>query len=186
MSRTNANSKIQCLLNPFKSTLCIGPLVRALPLALLVCWTVFFVNTSPAAAQEQVLSLRNGQVQMSLTDADLMALPQQSFQTTTPWNAGRNSYAGPSLKNVLALLGPVSELREIKLIAANDYIVDLPLDMLEETYPIVTTRLNDAPFSLRDKGPLWVMFPFDSEAQLQTGLYHSRAVWQLTAIETRN
>lgn len=37
--------------------------------------------------------------------------------------------------------------------------------------------------AIRDKGPLFIMYPFDTTETLQSPLYYSRAAWQLKAIE---
>ncbi len=39
--------------------------------------------------------------------------------------------------------------------------------------------------SLRDKGPLWLMYPIDDHAELQDPLYNVRLIWQLTSMELR-
>ena len=48
---------------------------------------------------------------------------------------------------------------------------------------IVARLLDDKPMSVREKGPLFVMYPFDREPQLRNSQYFSRCVWQLKAIE---
>ena len=37
--------------------------------------------------------------------------------------------------------------------------------------------------SVREKGPLFVMYPFDSQPQLRNAVYFSRCIWQLRSIE---
>ena len=32
---------------------------------------------------------------------------------------------------------------------------------------------------MRDKGPLWIMFPFDAKPELKSELIYSQSVWQL-------
>ncbi|MEC8574513.1 MAG: oxidoreductase, partial [Pseudomonadota bacterium] len=36
--------------------------------------------------------------------------------------------------------------------------------------------------SLRDKGPLWIVYPFDSDPAYQTEAIYSRSIWQLEEI----
>jgi len=36
--------------------------------------------------------------------------------------------------------------------------------------------------SVRDKGPLFVIYPFDSKAELKSEQYYSRAAWQVRSI----
>ena len=37
--------------------------------------------------------------------------------------------------------------------------------------------------TVREKGPLFMIYPFDSDAALRNPLYYSRAVWQLKSID---
>ena len=38
---------------------------------------------------------------------------------------------------------------------------------------------------VRDKGPLFIIYPFDSSAELRSEPYYSRSAWQLRTIEVR-
>ena len=44
---------------------------------------------------------------------------------------------------------------------------------------IIAYRMNGAEISVRDKGPLWIMFPFDQKPQLKAETIYSQSVWQL-------
>ena len=35
------------------------------------------------------------------------------------------------------------------------------------------------PLSVRDRGPLWIVFPYDSDSRLTTDAYLNRSVWQI-------
>jgi len=36
---------------------------------------------------------------------------------------------------------------------------------------------------VRDKGPLFMIYPFDAQPELRSAVYYSRSVWQLSEIE---
>jgi hypothetical protein len=36
---------------------------------------------------------------------------------------------------------------------------------------------------LRDKGPVWVVFPYDLATEYQSEVVYSRSVWQMVRIE---
>ena len=118
---------------------------------------------------------------MELTDADLLAMDQQFFVTSTLWTAEKHSFSGPSLRHVLEQVGADPSV-PVKLVAANDYAVTLQPEMIGDDYPIIANRLDGEPFSIREKGPLWVMFPFDDQPEYKTELHYSLSVWQLTDI----
>ena len=37
----------------------------------------------------------------------------------------------------------------------------------------------DQPMAVRDKGPLFVVYPFDSKVELRSSVYYERSIWQL-------
>ena len=117
----------------------------------------------------------------AFTDADLMALPQVSFTTSTIWTAVPARFSGPSLALVLdAADAPDGDLR---MMAINDYKVDMPRARVEPALPIIANRIDGVPFGTRSKGPLWLVFPFDSDPRFQTEKVYSFSIWQLTHIQ---
>jgi hypothetical protein len=67
----------------------------------------------------------------------------------------------------------------------NDYKVEMPRDVVTQDVPIIANRLNGKPFNIREKGPLWVVFPYASDARYQTEEIYSYSIWQLTQIQVR-
>lgn len=70
--------------------------------------------------------------------------------------------------------------------AVNDYAVEIPVESWPGTGPIVAYLNNGAPMSLRDKGPLWIVYPFDNTPDYQTEVVYSRSIWQLDRISVKN
>jgi len=136
-----------------------------------------------AAASEVILTVRSsiGDNDVTFTREALMDLPQTSFETATIWSEGVNKYSGPLLADVLA----AAEMPEgnLQLIAINDYNVNFPMDRVQDDAPIIALEINDQPFSVREKGPLWVMFPFDENTKFKTEDTFALSVWQLAQIE---
>ncbi len=50
---------------------------------------------------------------------------------------------------------------------------------------ILALRTNGARLTIRDKGPIWLMYPLDDHAELRDPVYNSRLIWQLTTMELR-
>ena len=117
----------------------------------------------------------------AFTDADLMALPQVTFATSTIWTDATAQFSGPSLSSVLEVAGAVDG--DLRMTAINAYKVDIPRVWVEPASPIIATRIDGAPFGIRNKGPLWLVFPFDSEDRFQTEEVYSFSIWQLTQIQ---
>lgn len=115
--------------------------------------------------------------------AMLEALPQREFSTRTPWFSEARRFTGPLLRDVLAAAG--AQGRTAVLIALNDYRVEMPLEDAERYDVLVARLLDGRPMAVRDKGPLFVIYPFDARAELRSTVYHARSAWQLRTIDVR-
>jgi hypothetical protein len=43
--------------------------------------------------------------------------------------------------------------------------------------------MNGAPLSRREKGPYWLVYPYDSDPIFQSETVYTRSIWQLVSIE---
>ena len=111
----------------------------------------------------------------------LAALDAEAFETTTIWTEGLNTFQGVSLKTLVDLIG--AEEGTLLATAINDYTVEIPISDAVENGPIVAYLMNDMEMSVRDKGPLWVIYPYDSSADYRSEVVYSRSIWQLDRIE---
>lgn len=145
--------------------------------------TMAFVFTTSAEASETLLTIQSGDGRIEMTDEALLELPQVSFSTTSIWTEGVNTYSGPSLKTVLAQAGINGGT--IELTAVNDYTVVVDYNTLDDDAPIIANRINDQAFSRREKGPLWVVYPYDSDDSYKTEQIYSNSIWQLVHIAAK-
>jgi hypothetical protein len=113
----------------------------------------------------------------------LEQLPQISFTTKTPWYSQARKLTGPLLRDVLASAGAVGST--LRAVALNDYWVEIPFDDATRHDVIVARLLDDKPMAVRDKGPLFIIYPFDAQPELRNTVYYSRSAWQLRSIEVR-
>lgn len=113
--------------------------------------------------------------------AALERLKQHSFSTKTPWHETPRKFTGPRLRDLLEEVG--AEGKMLRAIALNDYRVEIPVEDATKYDMIVARLMDDRPMPVRDKGPLFILYPFDARPELQSALYYSRAAWQLKAIE---
>lgn len=111
----------------------------------------------------------------------LLALPQKSFTTQTPWEQKPVLFSGPLLRDVLQLVKAKGQ--HIRAVALNDYRVKLPVSDAREHDVIVALQMNGQSIPVRTKGPLFIVYPFDAKPELQHKTYYERSVWQLKAIE---
>ena len=103
--------------------------------------------------------------------------------TTTPWHSGAMRFEGVLLRAVLAMV----EARGGNLLATahNEYSTTLPVSDAARYNVILAMKLNGEVMTLRDKGPLFIIYPFDSDKALQTDMTYIRSVWQLRRIDVR-
>jgi hypothetical protein len=111
----------------------------------------------------------------------LEALAQQSITTKTPWYKDVRKFTGPLLRDVLAVVGASGAT--LRLTALNDYRIDVPFDDARRFDVVLARAIDDRPITVRERGPLFVIYPFDSDPALRNALYYSRSVWQLKSID---
>jgi hypothetical protein len=71
----------------------------------------------------------------------------------------------------------------IKATAINEYEVDIPVSDVVENGPVVAYSNNGQPMLRREKGPLWIVYPYDSDRAYQTKTIYNRSIWQLDRLE---
>ncbi|QDC10758.1 oxidoreductase [Oceanicola sp. D3] len=113
--------------------------------------------------------------------AMLEALGATTIETTTIWTEGTKTFEGVPLSLLVERLGIEGET--LRATAINDYSVEIPLTDAIEGGPIVAYRMDNDEMSVRDKGPLWIVYPYDSSDDYRTEVIYSRSIWQLDRIE---
>jgi hypothetical protein len=71
----------------------------------------------------------------------------------------------------------------LKATALNDYEVSLPFEDATRHGAFLATRLDGQLLRVRDRGPLWILYPWSSRQELNTATYRERSIWQLRQIE---
>lgn len=125
----------------------------------------------------------SGRLEARLDRAMLEQLGLTEVNTATPWHSGTMRFEGVLLRAVLGLV----EARGSNLLATahNEYSATLPVSDAARYNVILAMKLNGETMTLRDKGPLFIIYPFDSEKALQNDMTYIRSVWQLRHIDVR-
>jgi hypothetical protein len=113
----------------------------------------------------------------------LEALERKATTTKTPWTEGETTFEGPLGRALLDAVGATGAT--LTVTALNDYAAEVPAADFRQHDVILATRMNGELMSVRDKGPLFVIYPFDQEPDLYTEVYFNRSVWQIAKIEVR-
>lgn len=111
----------------------------------------------------------------------LRSVGSDTIQTTTIWTEGDQQFVGVYLKAILDTLG-VTE-GTVRASAINDYSIEIPVADVTADAPMIAYENNGSPMSIRDKGPLWIVYPYDSAPEYQTEVIYSRSIWQLDRLE---
>ncbi len=115
-------------------------------------------------------------------DAEMLkAIGEVSFQTSTPWTEGVQTFTGVSLHQLMDQLQITEGM--LKATAINDYAIEIPVSDAVEGGPILDYLQNGEPMSVREKGPLWVVYPYDLKAEYQSEVTFSRSIWQLVRLD---
>ena len=111
----------------------------------------------------------------------LEKIPGRHASMQTPWTDGEAVFDGPLLRNILEHVGASGKTMHV--VALNDYSAEVPIEDARELDTILALKMNGNPLSVRDKGPLFLIYPFDKNPELYNEKYFSRSVWQIQKIE---
>jgi hypothetical protein len=50
---------------------------------------------------------------------------------------------------------------------------------------LLARLLDDTPMPIREKGPLFIVYPFDTNSELHSTRYYNRSAWQLRTLEVQ-
>lgn len=117
----------------------------------------------------------------NLSDTALLSLPQQTFKTHHTWSKEADEFSGPLLQDVLNQVCPKAS--KLKLKAINDYQVDLDFDKIKQYEPVLALSMNGERLTIRNKGPIWIMIPFDKYTSVPERSLDEALVWQLSHIK---
>ena len=127
-----------------------------------------------------LISEKNSGADAQFDAAMLDKLPQVKMTVPTPWYKEEQTFEGPLFRDVLKAAG--SKGSKLYVVALNDYAAEIPLADLEKYDVILARKVNGKVLTVRDKGPLFVMYPFDKKPELRTKEIYSRCVWQVNRI----
>jgi len=121
---------------------------------------------------------RNGEPVAEFDLEMLKQLGQTTLSTTTPWTE-LGDFTGVRLSVLLATVGASLKDSVVRATAADDYWFDLQ-DLDTDNYSIIVAyQRNGRAMTLRELGPLWVVFPWDEHPELLTAKNKASSVWQL-------
>jgi hypothetical protein len=128
------------------------------------------------------IDITNNNQEASFDMAMLRALPLHTVTTKNPWTKGVHTYQGFSAIDLLNQLDNKGNL--LQVMALNEYMTEIPLSDFAENGAIFATHRDGMPMSVRNLGPIMVIYPFDLDERLKSELFYSRSIWQIRHIKT--
>lgn len=110
----------------------------------------------------------------------LEGLGMVAFETSTPWYNGPVKFEGIPLAKLMTEVGATGDY--VVAIALNDYSSEIPLEDFAKYNVILALKRNGEYMPVRDKGPLFIVYPFDSDPDLKSQKFFSRSVWQVARL----
>ena len=158
-------------------------------LRLILC--LGFVQLSgilPAIAADGLTMIRpenlGGAVEKTVTMAELRALPQVTLNVDTEWYDGTRAFSGPLARDVVQIIGKGTGTTA-HLTAINDYAIDVPLQDFDKYDVILALDMDGVALSIRDKGPIWIMYPMNDHPELRDPVTNGKLIWQLVRLEVQ-
>lgn len=104
-------------------------------------------------------------------------------QTSTPWTNGTPLFRGVLARDLLRSLG--TEGKIARAVALNDYRHDIPLSDFFDYPVLLAYEMNGKPLPVRDKGPIWLIYPLDQFSELRNRMTERKMVWQLVELQIK-
>jgi hypothetical protein len=100
-----------------------------------------------------------------------------TLTTKTPWYDDVVAFESVPMITLMQVVGAAGT--EVVATALNDYRATIPMSDFERYAVVLAFRRDGELLPIRDKGPLFIIYPFDSHPELRNEQYYSRAVWQV-------
>lgn len=148
-----------------------------------------------AASADTDLSLPNGETMLTVAgnihktnagaearfDLDMLhALGYRTLRTSTPWTDGTHEFGGVLMQDLLDAVGAVGRTVVAETLNNKEYRIDIS-DF--SNYPVLlATSVDGEPLRVRDKGPLWIVYPRDDFSELWRQASERRTMWHITRL----
>lgn len=122
-------------------------------------------------------------LEVQLDRAMIDALPRRQVTTENPWDHGPVTYEGVLMRDLMKYVEAGGKTANVA--ALNDYRADISLADLEKYDIILAYKRDGIDLPVRDKGPLFVVFPFTDVPELASEARYAQSVWQVNRITVK-
>jgi hypothetical protein len=143
----------------------------------------------PVPENPVVLTVR-GKISAGAEGADVVAFDMASleklgivrFTTLTSWTDEPITFDGVLVSSLLAYVKADPAATKLTLTALNDYQSSAPIEDSGLWPVILAVKENGQYMSIRERGPIWMVYPQHAYPELGQREFLSRWIWQLKEI----
>lgn len=140
----------------------------------------------PSPAAKEVLTVTGSIKNTNEGDAAVFDRPMleslglDGFETMTPWYDRPVRFEGVRMQRLMQAVGAFGT--RVMVLALNDYTIEIPMSDFERYGVLLAMKRDGADMPVRDKGPLFVVYPYDSKPELKSQKFYSRSAWQVAKL----
>lgn len=109
--------------------------------------------------------------------AMLEELGLSEVRTWTPWTVGQPVFEGVLAKAIMDRVG--AQGTSVRATALNDYEVTIPLADFSSYRVLVAMYQDGQELTKRERGPLWIVYPWTDHPELDNRPTRQKSIWQL-------
>lgn len=119
--------------------------------------------------------------QQSFTLHQLQRFPQSTIRLRDA-SGKEQLWMGVSLPWLLQSMDEETHDRPVYTRSLNHYSVVIPAADIQRYQPLIAYQRDGQFLSIRDLGPLYLIYPLDDYPELHQQVFYNRSVWQLSEI----
>lgn len=118
----------------------------------------------------------------AVLDLDMLKkFGDDEITTNTIWTQGERHFTGVFMNKLLEALDVQGDMVVVQ--AINDYRAEIPIADAMTNSALIAYAMDGRQLGVRDKGPLWLVYPFDVNPRYRSEVYYARSVWQIDRLQ---
>ena len=121
-----------------------------------------------------------------LAEFDRVMLEQLGIDrlvTWTPWTKGETVFDGVLARRLMEAVGARGS--EVLAEALNDFRSVIPIADFDRYDVLLAMTMNGERLRVRNKGPIWIVYPWSGHPELDDFATREKSVWQLRTLQVR-
>lgn len=110
-------------------------------------------------------------------------LGMSTLRTSTSFTDGVTQFEGVLVRDLIAAVEGKGET--VRATALNDYAVEIPMDDFFKFPVMLALKMNGSYLTVRDKGPIWIVYPRDQFKELTGEANNAKWIWQLKELQIK-